>query len=314
MTRKLKTAAVLLLFCMACSNVKETPKGLTYTLVKKGDGVIVKPGQYLIANLFFKDAKDSVWFDSRKSEYPSPVLIPDTAQMKREDAIADLFRHLSKGDSVTFKMPADILFEKTFKQPIPPKMNPKDEFLFAIGVRDVIGQEQFQKMQQEMAEKQTAKINKDKAIQMGKDTVIIDSILTARNIKAKKTKSGIRYVVVKEGKGPTVERGQKITANYTGYTINGKVFDTSIESVGKAAGLPKTIYRLMELNAGTGRVQIGFDESLMLMNKGAKYTVYIPSPLMYGARQVSEDIGHNAILIFDIEMLNIQPGSKPRLK
>ena len=48
---------IALLLCLSCSNVKETPKGFRYTVVKKGDGILAKPGQFLIMSMVFKDGK-----------------------------------------------------------------------------------------------------------------------------------------------------------------------------------------------------------------------------------------------------------------
>jgi len=46
----------LLLLCLACSK-NETPKGFEYTVVRKGDGNTVKPGEFLVLNMLFKDKK-----------------------------------------------------------------------------------------------------------------------------------------------------------------------------------------------------------------------------------------------------------------
>ena len=96
----------ILLLCMACSNVKETPKGFKYTVVRKGDGIPVKPGKFLIMSMVFKDGKDSIWNDSRKKDAPMVVMVQDTAAMKIEDGIDEIFRQLTKGDSITFKTPS----------------------------------------------------------------------------------------------------------------------------------------------------------------------------------------------------------------
>lgn len=191
---------------------------------------------------------------------------------------------------------------------MPPKTDPKSDFSFAICIKNIISQEEFMKMRKEAMVKQKEKFEKEKVIRLAKDTVTIDSLLQIKNIKALKTASGLRYTVVKPGKGPLVEKGKKVKIEYAGYLTNGKYFDTNIESIGKANSLKRPTYSPWELDAGLGKVIPGFDEAFLLMNKGEKITVYIPSSLAYGPQKVNEDIGPNSILIFDIDMLDITDG------
>ena len=135
----MKNSKVLLgflLLCMACSNVKETPKGLKYTVVRAGDGVAVKPGKFLVMNLYYKDSKDSIWMDSRKRPSPMVVLIQDTSNIRNEQGVEEIFRYLTKGDSVTLSVEAQALFDKSFRSPLPPKVDPKSTFSFYMGVKD----------------------------------------------------------------------------------------------------------------------------------------------------------------------------------
>jgi FKBP-type peptidyl-prolyl cis-trans isomerase FkpA len=311
MTRKLKMLTGLLLLCMACSNVKETPKGFQYTVVRKGDGILAKPTQVLVLALTYKDAKDSTWFDSKKVKTPATVMIADTSAIKREEGIEEIFRQLSKGDSITFSVVAQKLFDKTFHAPLPPKVDPKSEFFFALGVRDIMDRDKFQKM---LRDKQS----KESAEQFGKDTVIIDNYLKEKNIVAQKTASGLRYIVTKPGTGPFAEKGQLLSINYAGYLLNGKYFDTNIESVAKEKNLfqKNRPYKPFESAMGGHRVISGWEEAFPLMNKGSKITVYIPSTLAYGPNKRNADIVENSILVFDMELLDIKDmkDNKPPIK
>jgi FKBP-type peptidyl-prolyl cis-trans isomerase FkpA len=306
MTRNFSLLTGLLLLCTACSNVKETPKGQAYTLVRKGDGKTVKPNQYLVMNMLFKDPKDSVWFDSKKAEVPATAMVADTAMIKREEGLEDIFRILSKGDSITFRVQAKKLFEKVFRAPLPPKTDPASEFFFAVGVKDILSREEFVKLQTEIGNKQSAKFRKEQAVQLGKDTVILDTYLKEKNIETKKMPSGIRYVITKKGTGPDAQKGQTVTVNYVGYLLNGKVFDTSLEAVAKKSGLqPRSKYDPYKITLGTHRVIEGWEQVLQVMNKGSKITAYIPSTLAYGPQKRSADIIENSILVFDLDVVDI---------
>jgi FKBP-type peptidyl-prolyl cis-trans isomerase FkpA len=308
MTTKLTMFAGLLLLCVACSKEKETPKGYKFTSLRKGSGEVVKPGQFLIVNMSFQDGKDSVWNDSKKLGTPFIIQIQDTSAIKQEEGIDEIFRMLSKGDSVTFKIPAKVLFEKTFRAPLPPKVDAASNFSFNLGVKDVMDREQVTKFQQELVAKQNEKFKKDQAAQLGKDTVVIDDFLKSKNIVANKTNSGLRYVVTQQGKGENAKPGQTVKVNYAGFLLNGKCFDTSIESVAKGNGLYQQgrPYEPIGLMLGQGQVIPGWDEVITYMNKGTKLTVYIPSTLAYGPQKRSEVITENSILTFDMELVDIK--------
>jgi len=65
-------------------------------------------------------------------------------------------------------------------------------------------------------------------------------------------------------------------------------------------------YAPYDLILGQGQVIQGWEESLTLMNKGSKMTVYIPSSLAYGSQKRSADIVENSILTFDLELVDIK--------
>ena len=106
---------------------------------------------------------------------------------------------------------------------------------------------------------------------------------------AKKTKSGIAYKVLKPGRGdehPTAT--SEVRVHYTGWTTDGKMFDTSLNG-----GLPAEF----PLNA----VIKGWTEGVQLMVVGEKTRFWIPEPLAYGGRREPK-----GMLVFDIELLRIK--------
>jgi len=298
---------VMTLVAAACSKEKKTPKGYVYTVARKGDGNIVKPGKFVAIDLVFKDSKDSVWSDSRKSDFPLIIPVRDTTGMKQEEGLEELFRLLSKGDSLMMKITAQTLFEKTYRQPVPPKVDPKSDFTFYLTVKEVYDSVQVRKLSEELMAKQQEKARLQSEEQLAKDTVLIDNYLKEKNVVAKTTPSGLRYIMTKPGKGENVKPGQRVSINYAGYLLNGKYFDTSIEKVAREQNLNKQgSFAPIELNAAQGEVIPGWDEAMLLMNKGSKMTVYIPSTLAYGPNKRSEDIIENSILVFDMEMVEIK--------
>lgn len=107
------------------------------------------------------------------------------------------------------------------------------------------------------------------------------------------TASGLQYKVIKMGDGPKPTSSDRVKCHYKGTLIDGKQFDSSIDR-GEPAVFPVT------------GVIAGWTEVLQMMPVGSKWQVFIPSELGYGERGAGEDIGPNATLIFEIELLGIE--------
>lgn len=107
------------------------------------------------------------------------------------------------------------------------------------------------------------------------------------------TESGLQYEVIEEGDGDSPKATDQVKVHYTGELINGEVFDSSRER-----GQPVTF--------GLNQVIPGWTEGLQLMNEGARYKLYIPSDLAYG-QGGNQAIGPNATLVFDVELLAVNP-------
>ena len=110
------------------------------------------------------------------------------------------------------------------------------------------------------------------------------------------TESGLQYEVIEEGTGDKPAAEDQVRVHYTGELISGEVFDSSRER-----GEPVTF--------GLNQVIPGWTEGLQLMTEGSRYKLYIPSDLAYGPGG-NRGIGPNETLIFDVELLAVNPDQK----
>ena len=108
------------------------------------------------------------------------------------------------------------------------------------------------------------------------------------------TPSGLQYKIIKEGKGAVPADTSLVNVHYEGKTLEGKVFDSSYKR-----GEP-TKFRLNQVIKGWG-------EALKMMPAGSDWEVYIPQELAYGERQQGADIKPFSMLIFKIELLDVDP-------
>jgi len=105
--------------------------------------------------------------------------------------------------------------------------------------------------------------------------------------------SGLQYKILKEGTGPKPVATDSVACNYRGTLINGTEFDSSYKR-GEATTFP------------VNGVIKGWTEALQLMPVGSKWQLFISPDLAYGPRGAGADIGPNATLIFEVELVSIQ--------
>jgi len=111
---------------------------------------------------------------------------------------------------------------------------------------------------------------------------------------AKKTVSGLFYVVNTEGTGAKALPGKNVSVGYKGQFIDGQIFDQS------QPGSPLTF------QLGVGRVIKGWDEGVALMSVGSKYTLIIPYNLAYGEEGYPGAIPPRSNLIFETELISVE--------
>ena len=108
----------------------------------------------------------------------------------------------------------------------------------------------------------------------------------------KKTASGLYYLLTKEGEGEHPPKGANVSVHYRGTLVDGTVFDSSYQRD-----------QPLEFSVGVGQVIPGWDEGILLLNKGAAARFVIPSHLGYGAQGAGGVIPADATLIFEVELI-----------
>ena len=118
--------------------------------------------------------------------------------------------------------------------------------------------------------------------------------LKAKDSSVKTAPSGLSYKIEDEGQGDKAKENSTVVVNYTGRHLNGDVFDST-------DGRNPATFNLQG-------VVPGFREGIMLLGKTGRATLYIPGELAYGPNgQPAAGIGPNEMLVFDVEVLDIDP-------
>ncbi len=206
----------------------------------------------------------------------------DNPETGEQGFIQSMLLNLNIGDSATFAVKAEDLF-KAIKRPIAKQIN-KDELLYYT----------FKVLQKRIWEEVERDGKQTVFDQSKKDEKEIASFVAKNLPGAKRTFSGVWYKIDFQGEGDFAIEDDVVAINYIGRFLDGQTFGSSDRDG-----------RLLEFPVGRGFVIKGLDEVMLLLKKGAKATVVIPSYLAYGNEGWSNLIAPDTPLMFEIDFVDI---------
>jgi len=278
---------------------KKGDHGLLYNINVDKSGTNIKTGDFVNVNLTIKNDADSVLLSSYELGHSFPLY----SRPQLPGDVFDAFTSLSEGDSVTVKVLGDSVYKNKGQRPF----NFTGKYLtYSLKIEKVIakGTQTDQVFHDAVANYMKGEGDKMKA----KEPAAIQKYITDNKLNVTKTATGLNYVITKPGTGPLPNAGDTVYVNYVGRFTNGKVFETSIkeEAIKAKTYSAQNPYQPISLPIGQGKVIPGWDQGIMLLNKGAKATFVIPSDLAY-KDQGNQVIGPYTPLVFEIELVNIKP-------
>lgn len=289
----------------ACNNFEKGEGDMLYKIHNDKSGDAIKEGDFVAFKAIEKTEGDSVLYSSYDYDRPSLMIVEKS--LFKGDLIAGLAL-LSEGDSAIFKINIDSMVQKMGRPR--PADTTKKYLVYSIKIDKVIPKgtltdslfrgkiDEFLKAESDLAK--------------SSESAKVKAYVSSKGLKPAATASGLNYVISKEGTGAKANPGDTVVVNYTGMFLSGKVFDSSLPEVAKKNGTfnPQRPYEPLKLPVGLGGSIPGFEEGLMLLNKGAKATLILPSTLAYG-EQGNQGIPPFTPLIFEVDMVNIIPGTAP---
>ncbi len=187
-------------------------------------------------------------------------------------------------DSVHFLLDAANYYQNTRKMELPEEFIKGDKILIQLRLKSIVKVESLQ----------TERLGIYHTDEEQEMRLLLDFIAKA-NVQVEPTASGLYVVIQEEGSGPQVMPGQSLTVHYTGKTIDGKIFDSSVPR-----GKPLTF------TLGRGEVIRGWDEGFAKLKKGSHARFIIPSSLAYGKEGYGQKILPFSSLVFDVELLDFK--------
>jgi len=277
----------------------KTKKGVLYHIFRSTDTTRVRLSDVITFNFVQKTDKDSVLTSSYASGGPVKIQIQPSQNV---GDLMDIFPLFNQKDSAVVKVPLDSLF-KGHRDQRPPFLAKSRYLVFNLKINHV------QKLADAIAER-----NAQMETLKTAEHAAITKYIADQKLNVLTTSTGLSYVITQPSdKKQKPVNDDTVFVNYVGHTLEGKVFDTSVEAVAKMSGLqqPGRTYEPIKITLGQGQVIKGWDEGLLLLNEGSKATFIIPSDLAYGERGAGEDIKPFTPLVFELEIVKVKHPVKP---
>jgi FKBP-type peptidyl-prolyl cis-trans isomerase FkpA len=250
-------------------------------------------------------SNNRIMYDSKQTLKGKPAIYGVTKPAFKGDLIEAIML-MTPGDSIVCLVDADAIF-KGSKSKMPDFIKVGDKVQYFIRLVSIKTKEALMKEQQAAFEKQMkameAKQKADAAKFLLKEDKLLKAYFVKNQLNPIKTKSGLYYLIKEDGKGDLPMVGDNVSVNYTGTLLDGQKFDSNTDTAFKHV-------EPLQFTLGQGAVIKGWDEGLTLLKPGTKATLFIPSPLAYGAQSRPgsaanpKGIPANSILLFDVELIS----------
>lgn len=277
---------------MGCGNAdyQKTQSGILYKIFHNGKKQPVKPGQFVKLH-YRATIGDSVLVDTYKH---IPAYGQFDTSAKNVHDFTDFLGEMNIGDSVVFIRNVDtmqkrgyLMYNDVFKQG-----GTIRGYITVLGTFN--RQEDIYKDQEQEAQKETQR-----------EIAAMEEYLKEQKISGyTKTPKGVFIKIERQGNGPKADSGLLISVNYTGTLKNGTKFDSNVDPAFGHVGP-------FEFVAQTGAVVPGWDDAIVLLNKGTKAKLFVPAMLAYGSNAQGEKLPAFSDLIFDLEVMDVKPNVAP---
>ena len=280
MKQMLAIAGLAIVMASCNTNYQKTASGLSYKIFKGDNKQKLKFGDIVKINASIKiTPKDTVLFTTA-GHVPEYIPVDTTTRLTHD--FNEVLRLCAVGDSLIVVSQVDTLVKRGMAQ-YNEMFKRGDQIVTTIKVLKALSREEQPKDQQAEMEKERAK-----------EVAQIENYLKQKGIKAQKTENGAFVEILNPGAAQKVAAGKQVSINYKGSLLeSGKVFDSNMDT---------TFHHAEPYLFVVGAQQSirGLEEGMLLLGKGGKGNIYIPSLLGYGPPGSPPAIPGYASLKFEV--------------
>lgn len=294
--------ATMMAACGTKSDIKgfkKTESGLHYKFeTTNKSGQQVKMNDVIVGEMVFRLDEDTLF---QNVGNPQRLLMVKDSVFNGYDIDEGLLM-MHVGEKAVFAIFADSVAKFFQPEQLPPSYKAGEGMIFyyEITVTDIVSKEELEQEQANFMAEMTQR-QKD-------EPDIIAKYIADHNITAKPNADGLYVIVNKKGNGPKVAAGKIVEMNYTGRTLDGTMFDSSVESDAKDGGIynPQRPYQPLSYEVGKMSLIKGWEDGVMGLPAGTSVTLIMPSDLGYGAQGAGQLILPYTPLCFDIEIVSVK--------
>lgn len=270
-------------------NANISPDGIYYVTEKTSEGIKVNSGDFVSVHYTGKLLNGTKFDSSVDRGEPISFKIGVGQVIQGWEKGIPLFKVGEKG---TIFLPSSLAYGERGAGGVIP---PNSPLIFDIEVVASTDEATYMESQKAAQLKMQAEEDARRSQQGKIDKAIIEKYVADNKLKVKYLPSGLAYYMTEEGTGDLIQPGKTAVVHYTGKLLDGTKFDSS-----------KDRNQPFPVQVGANRVIQGWEQGLQVFKVGDKGTLIIPSTLAYGERGAGGMIQPNAVLIFDIEVLEVK--------
>lgn len=262
-----------------------TETGLRYHIYDSKKQESAKLGDILKMHLIYKNSKDSILYDSK---ILGDSFLIELTKPSFKGGLEEGFAMMGEGDSASFLVSADSVFDKLFHQTLPSYIQIGDILRFDVRLNKIMSREEMNAFL-----KQKANLNSN----IKTENDLIHDYLTSNKLEVSPIKDGVYYIPFVAGKGNQPKSGDEVTIKYLARSLNGIAYDASDKNGGP-----------IKIILGKGGYLPSFIDAILAMKKGGVSRVVLSSQNAYGAAGFGP-VPPNSPLVFDLELMEIKPKS-----
>jgi FKBP-type peptidyl-prolyl cis-trans isomerase FkpA len=285
--------SLIIIFFSLCSfgqteGYRQNENNLYFKFLEKNEGKTAVIGDIASLHMIIKSEDGTEIKNSYKEKGGKPILFPVKVPVFPGD-IYEAVAMMAAGDSASFLIPADSIYQKVFRKPLPEEVKTGSLLNFIIKVQWIKAQQDIVIADHEIEVDRT---------QLANEEVDIQKYMKSHSLVMNKTKSGVYIQAHKQGQGDIAVEKKMISFNYVGKFLDDKVFETTYKE-GKI-GHP------LSITVGNQQVIRGWEEAFLEMRAGGIYTIIVPSHLAFGPQGRDEIVPPNTPLVFEIKVLSVR--------
>ena len=275
---------------LGCRNLgyEKTRSGLEYKIFRTGSSKdTLKHGQYVKMNIKYT-YNDSL-LGGTYDFIPGYDMVDSVG---RYHDFSELISKMRAGDSAVCFQLYDTMFAKN-PMGMPPFMKKGTKVKTTFKILSA-----FETRDQAVAD-YDAELEKYRSAEMA----VIEKYLSVNKINAEKVNNSVYVEVQRQGEGPVADSGKLVGVMYTGYNLEGKAFDSNVDSTKQVQKHPMDTFFFASKQAGAIP---GMLEGITRFRKGGKGRLFIPSLMAYGPQGSPPAIKPKENLMFEIDVVEVK--------